>query len=93
MGHPLGPGRSGSGVGGVTDQAIKPTMAARITPVTKRGELKKDILKTGRKATVDDVETHPATDLNTPRRLGSISRFADEGRASKNPSKNRYLDS
>jgi len=45
MGHPLGPGRPGSGVGGVTDQAIKPTMAARITPATKRGALRKDILR------------------------------------------------
>jgi len=35
MSHPLDSRRSGSGVGGVTDQAIKPTMAARITPVTK----------------------------------------------------------
>ena len=59
MGHPLGPGRSGFWVGGVTDQAIKPTMmAAKRKPVTKRGELKKDILKTGGKggnATADDV--------------------------------------
>jgi len=59
MGHPLGPGRSGSWVVGVTDQAIKPTMmVAGRTPVTKRGELKKDILKTGGKggnATADDV--------------------------------------
>jgi len=31
MGHPQGPGRSGSGVDGVTDQAIKPMMAARIS--------------------------------------------------------------
>jgi len=30
MGHSRGPGRSGSGVVGVTDQAMKPTVAARI---------------------------------------------------------------
>ena len=66
MGHPRGPGRSGSGVGGVTDQAIKPTMVARITPVMKKGELKKDILKTAGEdgdATADDVVTRLA--INT----------------------------
>jgi len=47
MGHPLGPGRSGSAVGGITEKKTKPTTALRITPIMERGELMKDILKTG----------------------------------------------
>jgi hypothetical protein len=69
MGHPLGPGRSGSGADGDNDQSSKPTTAARIAPVTKMGEVKEDIMKTGGiggDATADDVVTRLATtDLNT----------------------------
>ena len=69
MGHPLGPGRSGSGADGDNNQSARPMAAAETAPATTMGELKEDIVKTsgiGGGATTDAAMTGLATtDLNT----------------------------
>ena len=71
MGHPRGPGRSGSGPDGDNNQSIKPMVVAKIAPATKMGELKEDIPKTrgiGGDVTEEGVVTRTrlaTTDLNT----------------------------
>ena len=71
MGHPRGPGRSGSDPDGDNNQSIKPMVVAKIAPAMKMGELKEDIPKTrgiGGDVTAGGVVTRTrlaTTDLNT----------------------------